>query len=597
MSRPGGEPSGRGVRRRPGSVLLTALAVLAAAWAPAAAPAQQVPATGAPDLTRQVQESLLRLQDGWLQWTGALYGGDPERALEAVDDLLATADRLGLGRLPDLAAGAMVQAVEAAREGEPERVDLALEAAERLDPGRPEISFARAEVARLEGRPVGRVVAQLTGFARVLGPGALRTPALLDVALWSLVVLLVAGALFVALLMASAGRPLIEDLGGWLDGRLPKMAVQPLVVALLVWPLLLPWGPLWLVLYWSLLLWRWARPSERAVVVGLWLLLGSAPWLVDRAQAQLALELSPPVRAVDSIVEDRLYGSLFTDLGVLPATLPESPAVDHLLADLHVRLGQWELARRRYEAVLADEPENVPALIGLGAYHFHRGDLGSAIAMFQEAIAVDPDSAAAYFDLSVAYTESNLFAENRQALLEARRADDLRVSEWMRRPEDERIVVVEGGLVRRGEIEDALAEAWRPPDGASPALVAVRGARSLLMLAGLGILGLAFSRVGGRLTGGARSPRNLRRKPGHVAASVVPGFAPACAGRGFAALAAVLLPAALLVMLAAAAGPGFGFSVPWRYDPGDWLLLWASAAGLAGLVAVRVARALWRGRG
>ena len=557
---------------------------------------------GVPVITPPVERALERLQEGWLRWTGALYSGDPERALEAVEDLLANAERLGMERLPDLAAGALLQAVEAAREGEGDQAELALEAAARLDPGRPETAFARAEVARLSGDPVGRLLSQVVGYARTASVGELRTAVLLDLVLWLLLGLLVAGGLFLALLMVADGRALVEDLGRWLAERLPRPLVQPAVVVLLAWPLAVPWGPVWLVLYWSLLLWRRAEPSERAVIASLWLLLGAAPWVVDRTQKVLAVELSPPVRAMESIEAGRLYGGLFADLGSLPALLPDSPAVDQLLGDLHARLGQWELAHRRYQAVLAVEPRNVPALIGVGAYHFDRGDYGNAIASFREAAAIDPQSAAAHFDLSLAYTESNLFAENRQALLEARRANNLLVSEWMDRPEGGRFVTVEGGVARIGEIEAALVDTWRSAETLSPGLELVRAARSLLALVGIGGIGLALLAVA-RMSGDpadtsrrpvpGSGPRD-RRDAGTVAQALVPGLRAAWAGRGFAAFAAVLPPALLLVTLAVAVGPDFGFPVPWRYDPGDWLLLWLSLAGIAALIGVSATRAYHR---
>jgi tetratricopeptide (TPR) repeat protein len=581
-------------------VTVTALAV------PVAARAQAVAGGAAPVLTPAVRDSLHRLQEGWLQWTSALYGADSERALDVIDDLVATTERLGMDRLPDLAAGALVQAVQAAREGEAERARLALLAAERLDSGRPEIAFAEAEVARLSGDLPGRISAQVRGYLRTFGAGSLRNPLIADLGLWLLVSLVVAGGLFVALLMGSEGRSLVHDFGAIFGRRLPGVpqpVIQVLILLALLWPLFLPWGPVWLVLYWSVLLWRHAAPSQRTVLVMLWLLLGLAPWAADRIRTWLDLELSPPVRAMESVVEGRLYGGLFIDLSVLPTVLPNDPAVDQLLGDLHVRFGQWDEARWRYDRVLEAEPENVDALLNLGAYYFNRSNYGNAVSMFQQVAAIEPDNAAAHFNLSLAYSESYLFDEHREALLEARRLDDQRVTDWMDRPEHQRIVTVEGGVARSDEIRGALTRAWAPKTEVAAGLRLLKNLRSLLVVA-IGVaLGLALL-AGLRRLGAGEAGRPVPRPvPGGGSGSgqgaralirrLIPGFVSSSQDRGFAAYFAVLVPAALLTALAAVVGSGFGYAVPWRYDPGDWLPLWLVLSALGFFVALRAGRAVW----
>jgi tetratricopeptide (TPR) repeat protein len=581
-----------GVERALGPLAAAALvAALTSGAAPAAA--QGLPGGPAPALTPPVQESLLRLQEGWLQWTGALYGGDPERAQQVVDDLLATARHLGMRRLPDLAAGAQALAVEAAREGEGERAALALEAAERLDPGRPETAFAAAEVARRSGAWTRMVAEQARGYLRLPRMGLEGRLALLDLFLWALASLLVAGGLLVALLMGVRGPALVRDLGGFLGRRLPGLpgSATALVVALLLlWPLALPSGVLWLTLYWSLLLWGYAGAAERAALALSWLLVAATPLALGEVRERVALALSPPIRAMESVARDRLYGGLFTDLGILPEALPDEPAVDHFLADLEVRLDQWDEARRRYQEVLEAEPENVAALVNLGAYYFNRGDYGNSVTFFQRAAALVPEDslerAVVHFDLSLAYAESYLFDEQREALLEARRIDDLRVTRWLRRSERERIVLLEGGIGRRAAIEDALRAEWLPPSEVSPPLRVLRRARPAILVGLLAAVAVAFHTV----RGGRRPARLERSRPGRLAAALVPGLPSLAAGRGGRALAALWLASALALTFLAGHG-GLGYAVPWRHQPGGWFLPALAATALALFLALRGARA------
>jgi len=602
MSRPRAERGGRTARGLRAPVLVVATAALVGLLALAVPGAAQSVSSDAPVLTRSVQEVLARLQEGWLQWTTALYGADSERALSVVDDLLSSADQVGMQHLPDLASGAMLQAVEAAREGDAARADLALTAAERLDPGRPETAFAAAEVARATGDPVGRIEAQVRGYARLFNHELLRVPVVINLGLWLVVSLLTAGVLFLCLLVLTDGRAVVNDLGRALAGRLPRAPgplIQVLIVMVLLWPLLLPRGPIWLVIYWSLLLWRKAAPSARTVVALLWLLLGLTPWLADRGRELLNLRTSPPVQAMKSVIDGRLYGDLFLDLRTLTTVLPGSAPVEQFLGDFHVRFGQWDIARRRYEQVLEQEPENVASMIDLGAYYLNQGDHGNAVAMFQKAAEIDPQSAAAQFDLSLAYAESYLYDEQREALDEARKIDDRKVTEWMRRPVRQRIVTVEGGFAREPEIEAALARAWAPPTQDAPWLRTVLNLRSLLALIGIAGLGLALIPALARLTRTGDPTHALRARTVRPLVSpfleaLVPGFGAACQRRGIAAFFATLVPAGLLVALVATSGFGFGYPVPWRYDPGGWFLLWLAAAAIILVVALRAGRALLR---
>lgn len=568
------------------------LLILVFAAAPAAA--QAVP-EGAPAIlsSQQARYSLWRLQEGWLQWTPALVSGDEERAREVIGNLQEIVRRLGMRGVPDLAAGALVQAVDAARAGDAEQAALALEAAERLAPGRPETAFAAAEVARLSGDWSGMVLSEARGYARLPQTVLERRLALYDLALWAIASVLLAAALFVVLAMAVRGRALARDLGRALGGpfrRLGGAGLTLLVAVALLWPLALPSGPLWLVLYWSFLLWGYAGPRERAVLALGWVAVAAAPTLVAEIDERVAVALSPAVRAMESVARGDLYGGLFTDLGVLPATLPDDPAVDHFLADLHLRLGQWEEARRHYERVLGTEPENVSALVNLGAYYYYRDDLGDAVDYLRQAVAVDgagrEERTAALFDLSQAYTDSNLFDAQREAFADARRLDDALVNEWSDRPDDRKVVTVEGGIDRREELESALRDRREAAAVASPALAVLRRARSAILVLVLAIAAIAAHAVA-RPRRGAPATAEDAADPGRWLAVLVPGLPSARAGHGLRAFGALLAVVAPVLVLFHGWG-GLGYQLPWRHDPGGWFLPALALLALAIVAAARI---------
>ncbi|HVG08287.1 MAG TPA: tetratricopeptide repeat protein [Thermoanaerobaculia bacterium] len=562
-------------RFRPAAALVLLLVLLLPA-ALAAETTSSAQATGV-EMTEPVRRTLKQLEEQWLQW---IVKTDRQSSESGVNDLLATARQLGITRLPDLASGAIARSLQAADKGDFRRARWALIAADKLDPGRSDTAFADAALARKEGQ-YGRVVTStVRGYTRLFGLPLERYLWLQSLLIWGLTLLLLAGVLFIAVQMGAKGGELYQGMTGLFGRWMPRPAAVVVTALVLLWPLALPSGLLWLALFWSLLLWAYSSGSERLVLVGLWLLVGAAPLVVTEQRRQVAVTLSPPVQAMESLEQHRLYGGLFTDLGALRALLPESSAVKHLLADVHRSLNQWDVARSLYRQVLEKEPENTSALMNLGAYFFLKGDFGSAIQHFQKVATVDPQSSAAQFNLSQAYSESYLFNESKRALDQARAIDDDRVDVWMRNLSQQRVVTVNGGMTRIPEIRQELLDAWRSQEGKDERLALFRRGLPLLVSALLILVAVAlhFARRTER-----PEPARERRTLGRWGRALLPGFRSAEEGEGAKSYGALLLPLGLLML---PFFQGVGYRIPWGYDPGNvtsWivaivgLVLWFGA--------------------
>lgn len=480
---------GRGARA-------AAFAVVAAlVLAPVAGAASD--AAGGFVLARGTQRALARLQESWLQFVGAVYRDNPQRADQALASIEADARQVGMTRLVDFSLGAVALALEASADGNRERADRALAAAERLDPGRPETAFARAAVERDRGSYFAAAGASWTAFRRLLAVPERQVLAA-NLIFWLVGVALVAGALFVLVEVAAKGSAVVADLRRALARRLSSATVWLFTALVLLWPLVLPGGPLWLLLYWSALLWGYGSRSERIVIVAVWLLAATGPWLAARSIERVSIALSPPMRAISHFADGRLYGGLFADLDVLRAAVGDRPAGQEFLADVHRTLGQWEEARQLYRLVQEAEPENSAVLINLGAYQFRKSDFALATDYFRRAAAIQPPAAGALYNLSLAYSETYQFEESRQALARAREIDSRRVDEWVKTPHPDRVLPWNGGLQRSDEIAAALREAWgagAPADG-QPGLSTVQ--QNLIAAAAVAALafGLALLRRG-----------------------------------------------------------------------------------------------------
>jgi len=538
------------------------------------------------EMTAHVRQTLKQLEEQWLQW---LVQKTPEQAAKARNDLMETARQLEMTRLPDLSAGALARGVEAARQKDFARARWSLDAAERFDPNRPETAFAKADVAWLQRNLPGAAGAWLQGCSRLFSHRLERFLWLQNLVFWVLVLLLVSGGLFVAVQMLARGNALFGDLEALFARRLPRPAALALAALALLWPLALPSGPLWLALYWSLLLWGYGSASERAVLIVLWLLLGASPLVIDLERRYVAVELSPPALAMQSLQDHRLYGSLFSDLGVLRSVLPSSIAVKHLLADLHRSLNQWELARVLYRQVLEKEPDNTSALINLGAYAFLKGDFNGAIQSFQKAAAVDPRSAAAQYDLSQAYSGSYMFDEQKAALAKAQEIDVATVNLWMAN-QSQRVVPVSGGLARIPEIRRELQATWHGGEDRNGGSTLLRRGLSLFLALSLILVAVTLHL--------ARRPFGYADRTGDVvhegafdrwARVFLPGLASAEIGEGGRSFLAILFVTGLLML------PLFGrigVHIPWRYDPGNYASWTLAITGLALYLGSRLRREL-----
>jgi tetratricopeptide (TPR) repeat protein len=525
---------------------------------------------------------LLHLQESWLQWMTAYYQDRPDEARRSVEDIRSSLDLLGFEGIPDLSVAAAARAVESARQRNFERARLGVEAADRLDPGRPETSFASSILAWEEGARLSAVGHHLAGWARVPRISTYRELGLQNLLLGALAAVLLAGGAFVMVATAVHGGGIYRAVGDLLGDRVPAAVRHPVVWGLLLWPLLLPGGAAWLLLYLSALLWAFLGWSQRVVIASWWLVAGLAPMIVEAQVQRIEISLSPPAHAVNALVEKRLYGGFFSDLGALRSVLPESAHVIALLGDLHREMGQWENARERYEQVLELQPEDASAVVNMGAYYFKKGDYGAAIQYFHRAAGLDGRSAVPYFNLSQAYSESYLFSEQRLALAQAREIDETRVNRWLAQSQSERIVTMEDRQERALSILDELRTSWRQQ---TLELLSLRRLTPLALPAGALALSLLF---GGLLSGRGDGSSPLEGGAlGRALRWLVPGLESMAAEEGGRAFLAILAPAACVVLLL---GLGLGYAIPWGISPGPALPV---GLGLLALCAFYVIR-LWQ---
>lgn len=594
VSRPGtagGRPPGAGS----GLALLLAFAFLLFAFVPSVPVfADAGGEISGLELTPQVRWQMRQLHESWQQWSKSFEAADGQEGVY-LDQLADRVRALGMQRLPDLAVAASAYAVRAAQEGRPERAEVALAAARRLDDGRPEVDFAAARVARASGdwgAFLGHIV---SGERKKLAAPVEGELAYYNLRLWLLYTLLISVGLYIVVMMMAEGGALFYDLARLMSPPLGRGTADVLTIVLLIWPVVLPSGFLWLALYWSVLLWAYATTREKVVLVLAWIALGLAPQLVAQQQQQARMTLSPPTRLLENLRTDRLYGAIFSDTEALVTMVPKNGAVTELVADIHRRLGQWDYARAIYTEISQDSEQSrartAIAYNNIGVYHHRRKEYETAITYFKRAAEADPQLAQAFFNMGQSYAQLYDFNNSHAAMGQAKNVSSELVERWNERIKGvdpaEAVVAAEGGAQRSAEVRRLLGELWSGGDrktsfgelwrrhsGLFASLCAL-----LLAIA----VGQARQQLGFRSTALDTTPRLAENT---LARTLVPGLDSATDDNGIGAFLAILPVVALLVLPFLCRA---GYRSPIAFDPTCTL---AMIAGLLPLVVLFVVR--WR---
>jgi tetratricopeptide (TPR) repeat protein len=507
------------------------------------------------------------IQAQWLLWLKAYYQRDPQEAAVALDGLVTQSRQLGMHRLPDLSIAAAVSAVRAAREGDAVRATWALEAAEVLDPERPESAFAGARVAWLQHDWVKAVGRFVSGYER-----ALRLDRTRAVLLSSVLVL------FILLELMLRAAQLSGALMRLVPASWPSWVRGLGLLLVLLWPVVVHFGMFWLLLYWSALLWGFVGWRERSVFLALWAWLLVTPAGLNLVQSRVEFMRTPSSRALADVAAERLSGTFFSDFAALREGSPRQPELTAVSADLERRMGEWDTARRLYHLVLDSDPDNYGALNNLGVYHYRVSETGAARELFQRAIKVDGERPSGHFNESQVYSDAYLFSDAERELARARELNAGLVSQWISQSGWDRVVAVDDGLGRVDQLQTLRWRRWRQShDGFLAGLSAAIPIWSLalgcwLLLAygaDVGLRRLEKGRVGMARPGAgtASSPSWIRRLPAadHL-----------MAGSGAVGFIVLMLPSALLALWVMRPIP---LSVPLGFQPGLSWSLWLSTAG------------------
>lgn len=474
------------------TALARAGAALVLGLLPSLAAAEEEPLSPLPP---PVTRSLYRAY--WFEFLNAHLEDDAAVAARALSEMTKASRKMGVRRLSDFSRTALHEARRAEQLNRPERSRRAYETALRLDDANLDALFSR--IAFLARRGDYRAaVSLLPDLPRALMASRETRLALLSsFLLWSSFALGAAVFAWVLALFLRHRLRVAHDIRELADRLFGERGTTPLALAVLGLPLLLGLGPLWLLIYWAILLHAYGNRRERILLgAGLVLLGLMAPLLVWVARENV-LQRSPLFVAAVDLAEGREDASAEDGLAQASAVFPEDPDVWYLLGLYAERAGDFSRAQRFYGRAVQAGPKDFRPFLQMGNLHFQEGDFTQAVLDYDEAARRAPDRPEPYYNLSIVRGESYDFAGQGRAIARARALSSREVNAWAGNPTLSRVVSA-GYSVRRAR---QRVEAWnaqpksRRLPGHAAALNPLRAALSPLALAPWGALlaGLALS--------------------------------------------------------------------------------------------------------
>ena len=317
-------------------------------------------------------------RDIWPQATAAIDNGDVDTANKKTNELIDLAKAYGIKTFPLYAASAAALARQASTKGNGIAVEWGYKAADTLDPGSPSVAFTRADAAGDQQKWANALPAAASGFARLATNYRSRVLSRSDLLIVIMLALLVTGVIFSLALFIRYARSMAHDFREIIGKRLRGGSVSVLAFALLFLPLFVWLGPVWLIFYWFVIFFGYARASERLLILLLALSIAAAPLTLDLLSHWIAGVDGPVVMSAIASEEQAYQPEALRRMQELVNIVPDNAILHLLLGNLLLQEGNEQQAAVHYRRSL-ELRDSAGAHVNLGNLHFLDNDFSSAI--------------------------------------------------------------------------------------------------------------------------------------------------------------------------------------------------------------------------
>ncbi|HEY5611846.1 MAG TPA: tetratricopeptide repeat protein, partial [Thermoanaerobaculia bacterium] len=403
-------------------------------------------------------------RDIWPQATAAVDSGDFATADKKLEELLEIGKLLGIRRFPLSAESAAALARQANKEGNPEIAAWSIKAGETLDPLSPNVAFQAADLASEQAQWAAVPQKLIGGFGNSMTDYQASILARADL-IMVLSVALAASAIGIGLILFTRyARSAAHDFREWIGTWFRAGVTTVVAFALLFLPIFLWLGPIWIVLYWFVLVFGYATIREKVLVVLMLLVLGAVPVVLDWNSARVAGIASPVMRAAVSSSEKKYHPEALLRLRDLSTALPDEPKIHLLLGNLEFQQGNESQALVHYNKAKELDSELAGAYVNIGNYQFLNGEFQAAINEYQKASEFDKTLAIAPYNHSVTYGELYKYQEQGEKLEEAKERDRSKIEKILANPPAQKIIMYELSLGDAWALSRKIAKAGAARD-------------------------------------------------------------------------------------------------------------------------------------
>ena len=388
-----------------------------------------------------------RLESLWFQRKAFLADGADEKAAEQAQLIMAFCHEEGIRRLEPMGGALLAETRRHLDSGHYRRALAALELASAIDPGRPQIHFARASVLwHAQGRNGEAATEWLRGIGTSLTLSVRDLSLFRGLALTLVVALAGTVFLFSLIMVLRYQLPFRHEVEEFVLRFADDRLARPSGWIALTFPLLVSMFIGWVALYWLAITFRFMRRSERAAAVALLAACLVGLPIYRGAVAVYGLTADPVVRTTLASGNGEYDPDRIVRLRRLVDAHPDDAAYRFLLGGLYKNGRFFEEAFNAYKEALDLDPDLKQAHINIGNIFSTTGQWGEAVAHYTKATEIDRSSVLAYYNMHLTQSESFHFREAEDALRIARGIDPDAVARLMGASSGARPTVIDAQL-------------------------------------------------------------------------------------------------------------------------------------------------------
>ena len=395
-------------------------------------------------------------RDIWPQATSAADSGNVNAAAKKTNELTETGKSYGIKTFPGYAVSASALSRQAAKQGNKPAADWGAKAADALDPTSAAVAFMRADAAA-ESKNWGSALPALArGFTNLLHNYRSRLLSRSDFLITLLLAIALTAAIFAISLFVRYGRAMSHDFRELIGQRMSGGSVSVLAFALLFLPIFLWLGPIWLVFYWFIIFFGYAKPGERILIVVFSLLIAVAPVVLDITSHWIAGVDSPVVMSAIASEERSYQPDALRRMQELVNIVPDDAVLHLLIGNLYLQDGNEQQATQHYRRS-AELHDSAGAHVNLGDLHFFNNDFATAVTEYNKAEALDPKLAIAFYDDAIALGELYKFDQQAQRLDQAKHIDRSAIERLSSQPPAQKVVLYHPQISQAWAVSTSIA--------------------------------------------------------------------------------------------------------------------------------------------